>query len=118
MTADSGASQGCEEVIPPSNSPAVATAPKSRLITPSFVQLLLLAPVFCQRLAMEPDRCQILVEVVAGADLPAFHIGMMWDNAVPPEQEHLVRLDIEHMLLEGAHQGALFGEVGLAPHLV
>ena len=29
-----------------------------------------------------------------------------------------MRLAIEHMLLEGAHQGALFAEVGLAQHLV
>src|ERR1700730_5651042 len=64
----------------------------------------------CRRrlLFVEPHRGQILVEVVAWADLPPFDIGVVRNDPVPPQEEDLVRLVIENMLLEGAHQAALF----------
>src|SRR6266849_4901697 len=51
------------------------------------------------RLFVEPNRRQILVEVMARADLPAFDISMMRNRSVPPQEEDLVRLGIEDMLL-------------------
>src|SRR5215470_6024203 len=44
---------------------------------------------------------------MAGADLPAFDIGAARDDSVPPQQEHRVRLVIEHVFLKFAHQRAL-----------
>src|SRR4029077_14246479 len=53
---------------------------------------------------------------MARADFPAFDIGPMWDDAVPPYDPDFVRLGIEHVFFEVAHQGALLGKVGLAEH--
>src|SRR5579863_7232717 len=66
-----------------------------------------------RRLFVEPHRCQILVEVVARADLPPLDIGMVGDDPAPPQQEDLVRLGIEDPLLVSAHKRALLGGVGL-----
>src|ERR1700740_2960489 len=67
-------------------------------------------------LFVQPNRRQILVEVMTGADLPPLHIGSIRNDAVPPQHWELVRLGIDHMLLEFAHQTALFGGVGLVQH--
>src|SRR6266851_8305585 len=70
------------------------------------------------RLFVEPHRGQVLVEVMAWADLPALDVGMMRDDALPPQQEDLVRLVIERVLLELPHQRALLRWVRLAQHLL
>ena len=69
-------------------------------------------------LFVEPYSRQILVEVMARADLPAFDIGPVRHHPVPPQQKDLVRLGVEHVFLELAHQRALLREIGLAQHLV
>src|SRR5271165_3742780 len=69
-------------------------------------------------LLVEPDGRQILVQVMARADLPALHIGPVRDDTVPPRRHEHMRLGIEHVVLEFAHQGALFGEIGLMQQLL
>jgi hypothetical protein len=39
---------------------------------------------FAASLFVDPDRPQILIDVVAGAHLPAFDIGSIWHNTVAP----------------------------------
>src|SRR5215472_5543217 len=67
---------------------------------------------------VEPDRAEILVEVMARADPPPLDVGSVRNDPVPPQQEHGVRLVVEHVFLKLAHQRALFGCVGLAQHLL
>src|SRR5712691_9053309 len=67
-------------------------------------------------LFIEPDGRQVLIEEMARADLPPLHIRLVWDDAVPPYHPDLVRLGVDHVFLELAHQGALLGKVGLAEH--
>jgi hypothetical protein len=52
---------------------------------------------------------------MARADLPALHIRPVGDDAVPPQHRKLVRLGIDHPLLELAHQDALFVARQIAP---
>src|SRR5260370_6865905 len=53
---------------------------------------------------------------MARADLPSLHIRLVRDDAVPPDYPDLVRLGVDHVFLEVAHQGALLGKVGLTEH--
>src|SRR6185437_1560987 len=64
-------------------------------------------------LLVQPDRCQILVQVMARADLPAFDICPVGDDPVPPQHREFVRLGIDDVLFEIAHQAALLGCVRL-----
>src|SRR5215472_15018142 len=67
-------------------------------------------------LLVEPDRRQILIQVMARADLPALHIGPGGDDPIPPQHRELVRLGIDHMLLEFTHQNTLLGGIRLVQH--
>src|SRR5207249_4056791 len=64
-------------------------------------------------LFIEPHRGEILVQVMARADLPAFDIRPVRDDAVPPRQHDLVRLGVEHVFLELAHRRPLLCRIGL-----
>ena len=50
---------------------------------------------------------EVLIEVVARADLPALHVGAVRDDPVPPQRDERVGLIVEHTLLELAHELAL-----------
>src|SRR5438067_6693478 len=67
---------------------------------------------------IEPDGRQILVQVMAWTDLPAFDVGAVWHDAIPPQKKDRVRLVVQHVLLEAAHQRALLRRVGLGQHLL
>src|SRR6516165_10196934 len=67
-------------------------------------------------LFVEPHSRQILVEIMAGTDLPAFHIRTVKNSAIIPQQEYLVGLVVENVFLEVAHQGPLLGELGFMQH--
>src|SRR5262249_26127872 len=54
-------------------------------------------------LLVEPHVGQVLVEVMAWADLPALHVGAQRNDAVPIGHHHFVSLGVEHALLERAH---------------
>src|SRR6266478_6794604 len=69
-------------------------------------------------LLIEPYIGQVLIDVVARADLPSLHIGAQRHDPVPVGYHQLVRLRIEHVLLELAHQRALLRAVGLVQHLL
>src|SRR2546427_749255 len=51
-------------------------------------------------LLIEPYIGQVLIDVVARADLPSLHIGAQRHDPVPVGYHQLVRLRIEHVLLE------------------
>src|SRR5262245_11521434 len=53
----------------------------------------------------QPDRVELIVQVVAGGDRPAFHLGAVRDDAVPLERVEHVHLLVEQALLERAEQG-------------
>ena len=46
-------------------------------------------------LLVQPDIRQILIEVMARADLPAFHVGPHRHDAIPPGHHQLVRANID-----------------------
>src|SRR5215471_15304539 len=69
-------------------------------------------------LLIEPDRRQILIEVMARADFPAFDIRSVRNHPVIPQQKDRVRLGIEHVFLEVADQRPLLRRVGLAQRLI
>src|SRR5437762_3805202 len=71
-----------------------------------------------QYLFIEPDRRQVLIEIMTWADLPTLHICVMWHHPIPPQQKDIVRLDVEDVFLEVAHQHPLLYGIGLAQHLV
>src|SRR5439155_437650 len=58
------------------------------------------------------------IEVVARADLPALDVGPIGNDPVPPQHRKLVRLAVDHVFLEIAHQGALPRRVGLVQHFL
>src|SRR5207248_5760834 len=51
-------------------------------------------------LLREPDRVELVVEIVAGRDRPALHLGEMRDDAMPLQRVDHVRLVVEQPLLE------------------
>src|SRR5262252_1067386 len=55
---------------------------------------------------------------MARADLPSFDVRPVWDDPVPPERHDFMRLVVERMLLERAHQQALPRRFGLVQHLL
>src|SRR5690348_4746503 len=67
-------------------------------------------------LFVQPDRRQILVQVVARADLPALYVGPVRDDAVPPQHRKLVRFGVDDVLFEFPHQSALPASIGLVQH--
>src|SRR5438477_1821613 len=69
-------------------------------------------------LFIEPDRRQILIVEMARTDFPAFHIGPVRNATEPPHEPDLVRLVVDHIFLELAHEAALFGGVGLVQHFL
>src|ERR1700758_1085811 len=69
-------------------------------------------------LLVKPDRRQILIDVVAWADLPALYVRPIRDDPVVPGRHQHMRLDIEHVFFEFTHQGALLGRIGLVQHLL
>src|SRR5260370_35320594 len=69
-------------------------------------------------LPVEPYRRQILVEVMAWADLPPLDVGTIRNNPVPPHQVERVGLVLEDVFLELAHQRPLARRVGLPQHLL
>src|SRR5271169_7263291 len=74
------------------------------------------APAAPFRLPVQPDRCQVLIQVMARADLPALDVRPIGDDPVPPQHRKLVRFAVDHVLLELAHQDALFSGIGLVQH--
>src|SRR5690242_4018709 len=56
-------------------------------------------------LLVEPDRRQILIDVVARADLPALYVRPIRDDPVVPGRHQHMRLGIEHVFFEFTHQG-------------
>src|SRR5260370_997704 len=73
----------------------------------------------CRRiLFVEPDARQILVGVVARANLPAVHIGAQRHDPTPPERVDVMRAFVEHLLVELAGQRALLRKIGLVQQLV
>src|SRR5437016_797974 len=60
-----------------------------------------------RRLFVEPDRRQVLIDEMAGADLPAFDVAAVRHDAVPPDDLGGVRLGVHHQLLKGEHSGFL-----------
>src|SRR6267143_1395544 len=68
------------------------------------------------RLLVKPDRPEILIEEMARTDLPALDIGSVGHDPVPPQGHDLVRLVVQRMLLELAHQLALLCRIGLVQH--
>src|SRR3990170_5080615 len=67
-------------------------------------------------LLVEPDDGEVLVEVVAGRDLPPLHVRAVWNNTVPPQRDVIVGLVVDHPLLVGTHDLALLGLVGGPVH--
>ena len=66
----------------------------------------------------QPHVAEVLVDVVAWADLPALDVGTVRNDPVPPQGEELMRLFVEGPLLELAHDPTLVGGVGGAVYLV
>src|SRR5262245_48659330 len=64
--------------------------------------------------AIEPDCSQILIDIMTGADLPAFDIGAVWDDPLPPEQVDRMRLRVENIFVELEQIGVLLGFVEFA----
>src|SRR5271166_6803674 len=93
---------------------AAATAAPSRAAASS--DPILIAFSCSAELFIEPHRRQILVQIVAGTNLPALHIRPVGHDPVVPQQEYLVGLAVENVLLEVAHQGPLLGELGFMQH--
>src|SRR4029077_8373607 len=56
------------------------------------------------RLLGQPDRVELVVQVVAGRDRPAFHLRAVRDDPVPLERPDDVRLLVEKPLLQLPHQ--------------
>src|ERR1700757_5135257 len=67
-------------------------------------------------LLVQPDRCQILVQIMARADLPALYVVSVGDDPIPPQHRELVRFGIDHVLLEFSHQTTLLGRIRLVEH--
>src|ERR1043166_4262595 len=67
-----------------------------------------------QKLLIQPYVRQVLVEVVARADLPALDVGAVRNDPVPPRRHEHVGLGVENVFLEFADQRPLLGGVGLA----
>src|ERR1043166_424687 len=67
-----------------------------------------------QKLLIQPYVRQVLVEIVARADLPALEVGAVRNDAVPPRRHQHVRLGFEDVFLELTDQRPLFGSIGLA----
>src|SRR5215831_662200 len=57
------------------------------------------------RLFGQPDRVELIVQVMAGRDGPAFHLGAVRDDTVPLQRVEHVHLLVEEALLERAKQG-------------
>src|SRR3954469_3264565 len=69
-------------------------------------------------LFIKPHGFEGLVDVVAWADCPSFHVRLMRNDAVPPRGHNFVRRRVERVGLELAHRLALLLRVGLVQHLV
>src|SRR5258707_11524560 len=68
-------------------------------------------------LLIEPYIGQVLIDVVAPADPPSLHIGAQRPGPVPVSYHPLLRLRIEHVLLQLAHPPALLPPRGPPQHL-
>src|SRR5271167_4473934 len=101
-------------------SSAAAASGAAAMATPSSAAAsfdpILIASSCSAKLFIEPHSGQILVEIVARADLPAFHIRTIRNDTVIPQQEYLVRLAVENVFLEVAHKSPLLCELGLMQH--
>src|SRR5947208_12612852 len=69
-------------------------------------------------LFVEPQPRQVLIDEMGGRDLEALEIGAVRHDAVPPQGPDLMRLFVEDVFLQLAHQLALPRRIGLAQHLV
>src|SRR5258708_6920027 len=69
-------------------------------------------------LLIEPYIGQVLIDVVARADLPSLHIGAQRHDPGPGGYPPLLRPRITHRLLELPPQLALLLPVGLVQHLL
>ena len=68
-------------------------------------------------LRVEPDFGQVLPDVVAGRDVPALHLLVVDDDAVPPDRRDDLGL-IQQLALEVAQQRNALGTVELSRLLV
>src|SRR6186997_1066011 len=66
----------------------------------------------------QPDGGEVLVEVVAGADLPAFHLAVVRNDPLPPDRRDLPGLLAKRDPLELAHRHQPLRRVGLTRLLV
>src|SRR5262249_36481373 len=64
-------------------------------------------------LLVEPHVGQVLIDVVARADLPALHIRSRGDDAIPPPRHPHVYLGVENVFFELADHRSLLGRIGL-----
>src|SRR5947207_10129167 len=104
--------------VPASDSAPINPAAASRAADPMLSSRS--ASFFClsSTLLVQPDGRQVLIEEVTWADLPAFDIGAVRHATVPEGQRQFVRLGVDHVSLELAHQRPLLHRVGLVQHLV
>src|SRR6516164_3911415 len=63
---------------------------------------------------VEPDGPEVLIDVMAGADLPAFDISPVRHGPLPPQQVDRMRLLVENVFIELEQIGPLFGLVEFA----
>src|SRR6516164_6705276 len=94
---------------------AMTAAPSSAAASSDPI---LIASSCSAELFVEPYSRQILVEIMAGTDLPAFHIRTVKNGAVVPQQEYLVGLVVENVFLKVAHLGPLLRKLGFVQHPV
>src|SRR5207249_3228426 len=99
-------------------SSAVTGPAKNAAVSMATAVTVLTSTLASQYLLIERDRRQVLVEIMAWADLPTLHICVIGYHPVPPQQENFVRFGVEHVFLEVAHQCTLLHRIGLAQHLV
>ncbi len=65
----------------------------------------------------QPHVAEVLVDVVAWADLPSAHDGAVRDDPVPPATgDELMRLFVQSSFLELAHDPSLLRRVAGAVH--
>src|SRR5262245_2646534 len=87
---------------------SVGMASRSRVTTYRYI---------C-RLLVQPDIREVLVQVVAGTDLPAAHVGPLGNDAEPVRCDDAVGHRVERVDLVGAHGGTLRLGIALVQHLV
>src|SRR6516162_7439772 len=97
-----------------SGAPAMA-APSSAAASSDPI---LIASSCSAELFIEPHSRQILVQIVAGTDLPALYRRPVGRDPVIRPQNDLVGLVVENVLFEVAHQGPLLRDLCCIQHQI